>query len=202
MKFTRKLTYAAAVTLPFLALSAIGAGTATAGPAAITGTVTCTSVTGSISFTPALTSTGAGTETNEPVKLTVKGCTITGGTHKPKSGVITGNLKGSPDTCQSLLFGTSSQTIGLTTKWTPLSDKTSKTSFTGFNSVTDPSGTYMGDQGFQLPNTGGSGQTTGSYADSAPTATAYTNQTPATLGTLCGGAGVTKVTIVTGTATL
>lgn len=170
MRFPRKLVMAAAaVALPVSGIAVLVApGIASAGgsPVTGTGTVTCTGVKGTITFSPPLVPGGTGTSTTT-IKVTLTKCTTGGGSNitKVTKGTVTSTSSGSNDCTGSL---TTSKPESLTTTWksTPSAVPTS-TSFSGFNLNTSP-------EGFTLPNTGGTASGTGSFGgtDSGASSTA------------------------------
>ena len=190
MKLSRKLLLAgAAIALPIstLAISGVASAAKTG-----TGTVTCTTITGSISFKPALKSSGPFTTEKSTAKITLAGCT--GGTPSPtKGGKLTQSLSSATSTndCTSLATGSSES---LTVKWKGGIAPTT-TSYSTYSTGTDGAG----DAGFVLK----SGTSTGSYAETGKAnAAVYSNQTEAQILAACGTSkGLSKLTISQGNST-
>jgi hypothetical protein len=185
-----------AVAMP-MALLSFGGGVAsakgTSGAVAQPGTVSCSKITGVISFNPPLTLTGTATE-NTTIKITVKGCSVQGGSVKPKKGTVDADISNASSTngCTSL---ETSQPETLTVTWAPGSKIAPTTaSFSGYAVASNA----KGDEGFSLPNSGGTGAAVGSYAQaSGVTATAFSNETSNALATACessGGLSSLKIT--------
>ena len=190
MKLRKALVVLTAVAVPITMITVFG-GVASAkkGGGAINqpGTVSCNTIKGTITFNPPLTLSGSSPE-NANVKITVKGCSVTGGTVKPKKGTVSGGLtSGGNNNCTSL---ENSQPETLTVKWAPAGKINPTTaSFSGYSVATNA----QGDEGFSLPNSGGTGSTAGSYAQSSGvTATAYSNETSSQLASACGSSGGLK----------
>jgi hypothetical protein len=188
VKLSRKLLLAgAAIALPVstLAISGVASAAKTG-----TGTVTCSTITGSISFKPALKSTGPYTAEKSTAKITLSGCS--GGVPTPKGGKVTQTLSSATSTndCTSLATGTSES---ITVKWKGVAPST--TAFPPYTTGTDSEG----DAGFVLSK----GTTTGSYpASGTASAAVYTNQTEAQILAACGtSAGLKKLTLSQGTST-
>jgi hypothetical protein len=176
--------------MPVAMVSMGGVASAHSGSAAVAqpGSVSCTKIKGSISFNPPLTLNGTSTE-NTTIDITVSGCSASGGGVKPKKGVVNQDISTSTSTngCTSL---ENSQPENLTVTWAPGS-KISPTaaSFSGYSVATNGAG----DEGFSLPDSGGTGSTTGSYAQaSGVTATAYSNETASALASACSSSGGLK----------
>jgi len=205
VKLSRKLMLATgALLLPVAATALIGVGSASAARSnpAGSGPITCTGIKGTITFTPALTNTGTAPETATVVKITVTKCkNAVGATGAaPKKGSVNENIvaSGATDSCASLTGGGPPSPETLTVNWKN-GDGSSTSSYSGY--TTGANG--AGDEGFILPNTGGTGSTTGSYAEgSGSTSAAYSNQKETALTAECAGAGIKKLTIKTGSTTL
>jgi len=185
---------AGALALPLVTVVALGSSTAGAsGPG--TGVLTCTKIKGTITFKPPLTNTGTATE-NTTVKITVSGCS--GGTPKPKKGTVKQDISSPTSTNACTSLETSSPET-LTVKWSPSSITPSTSSYSGYDAATNGAG----DEGFTLPNSGGTGSTTGSYAEgSGSTASAYSNETESQITAACGAGGLKKLKITSGATTL
>ena len=173
----------------------VGAASASASAVAQPGKVTCSKITGSITFNPPLTLSGTSTE-NTTVKITVKGCSVSGGTVKPKKGTVDKDIStaSSTNSCSSL---GNSQPETLTVIWAPGSKIAPTTaSFSGYAVATNG----KGDEGFSLPDSGGTGSTAGSYAQaSGVTAQAFSNETSSQLAAACAApSGLASLKITSG----
>ena len=197
MKLRKVTVMLAALVVPISLVSVLGAGAASAkgSPIAQPGKVTCTKITGSITFNPPLTLNGTSAE-NTTVKITVKGCSVSGGGVKPKKGTVNKDIStpSSTNACTSL---GNSQPESLTVNWAPGSKILPTTaSFSGYAVATNGAG----DEGFTLPDSGGTGSTAGSYAQaSGVTAAAYSNETSNQLAAACAApGGLASLKIVSG----
>jgi len=189
---------AGALALPLVTVVALGSTTAGASSrtgTTGTGTVSCTKIKGTITFKPPLTNTGTATE-NTTVKITVSGCT--GGTPKPKKGSVKEDISTATSTNSCLSLNNSSPET-LNVKWSPASIAGTTTSFSGYMAGSN----MAGDEGFVLPNSGGTGTATGSYPTGSATASAYSNETESQITAACGTtAGLKKLKVTSGSATL
>ncbi|MGB7052592.1 MAG: hypothetical protein WBG41_13580 [Acidimicrobiales bacterium] len=129
-------------------------------------TATCTTVSGSAKFSPAITSSEKAGTTKTTVKATLTGCTSNAVGLRITNGKTTGSFTSTShvagtDGCTALA-GTSTETGSLTTKW-----KTSPKLSSG-NSVTPVTQTYGtiasdGNAQFEIPGPGGTPSGTGSF---------------------------------------
>lgn len=171
------------------------------------GTVTCTKVVGKIVFSPPLSLPGTKSDKMEVahVRTVVSGCSTSAG-KAPKRGIVTARVvtkspTGDANACTS--FQTP-RPISEAIRWIhrpPIAP--SRVSFSSDKVVTNGAG----DVGFTLPGTGGTASVKGSYAGTdkgaSSTATVYTNQTEAQIGTRCGTrTGVSKLKITSGSGTI
>ncbi|HVC70412.1 MAG TPA: hypothetical protein VNC61_09200 [Acidimicrobiales bacterium] len=195
MKLRKCIVMITAVAIPISLISVfdVGAASAKGSPVAQPGKVTCSKIKGKITFNPPLTLNGTATE-NTTVKITVKGCSVSGGTVKPKKGTVSKDIStaSSTNSCSSL---GNSQPETLTVNWAPSSKIAPTTaSFSGYAVATNGAG----DEGFSLPDSGGTGSAAGSYAQaSGVTATAFSNETSNQLALACsspGGLASLKIT--------
>jgi hypothetical protein len=162
-------------------------------------------VIGKVTFTPPLTLAGNANSEVTKTRTTSTGCTVSKGT-PPTKGVSTSTIT------KTTTNNTANSCTGLATSvpvtehvvWThtPLIAN-STVKFSGLMPATSASG----DEGFTLPNTGGTASVTGSYpgADMGKTSTAtvFTNMTATQIATACQSAtGVASLTIASGTAAL
>jgi hypothetical protein len=161
----------------------------------------CTHVTGKVTFTPPLTLAGNTNSEVTKTRTTSTGCTVPKGTALTK-GVSTSTIT------KTTTNNTANSCTGLATSvpvtehvvWThtPLIAN-STVRFSGLMPATSASG----DEGFTLPNTGGTASVTGSYPgpDKAKTSTAtvYTNMTAKQIATArASAAAVTSLAIASG----
>ena len=196
----RRLPFTA-LTLVLLvaAVTALNAGTASAGapPVNATGTVSCSSVSGSLKLGPALNLTGGSVETIK-VKLMLDGCEATG-TNVTSSG-FSGKAKGSlslPTNNCSILNNTNSASGSLLIKWSAKAGlaKVNPSSLS-FTSLTGTPTGGNGDAGFVFSNQALSGSFAGGLRgeiDSGQTAVAIDGATG------CGASkGLKKLAIAAG----
>jgi hypothetical protein len=194
---------AMALLLPVVLIGSIGVSGAWAkkAPVAQPGTLTCSTITGTLTFNPPLSATGAtsGTETTA-IKVAVKGCTSGSATVKPKSGkVSTSQVTNGGNSCTGLAKpSTTAET--LTTAWSPKTIAATTISFPGYTPVTSPT------VGFQLGGTGTTGSAGSSYlgSDSGKTSTAkvLTGDTSTQFLATCDKSGIKTLKITSGTVTL
>ncbi len=196
----RKLILGVAVIgLPLGAVSAVAAtGVAMAKAINQPGTLDCSGIKGTVTFTPPLSFTAQTVKT--VISATVSGCTPTGGGLKPKSGKATSTVTMSNDSCTGLTGGSTTPQV-LKTKWAPSTKiKPTSITFSGYDIVTNGAG----DEGFSLPQaSGGTASATGSYvgsdAGASSTAQAFLNETGGQIATQC-NTGISKLTISSGSA--
>jgi hypothetical protein len=189
-----------ALVLPISAVMLVGATSASAAKSSIpTGTITCAKVKGTITFTPPEKTGGTAIETSTIVKVTVSKCKKVTATIIPKSGTVNVNIASGTGTnnCASLVgVQNTSQTLKVT--WSPSADGSSQSTYSNYTSVVSG-----GKEGFELPATGGTGSTTGSYAEgSGSKAEAISNKTAGQINAECGGSGLSVLDIKKGSTTL
>jgi hypothetical protein len=195
-----------ALVLPISAVVLVGATSASAARSSVPGgTITCSAVKGTITFTPPDKTGGTLIETSTIVKVTVSKCkNAVGATAIPTKGAVLSNIASGTGTnnCTSLVGPQpTSQTLSVT--WTPAADGSSSSTYSNFTSVTSG-----GKEGFELPDPSssppGTGATTGSYAEaSGSTAEAISNKTTTQLLAACNGKkGLKSIKIVKGSTTL
>jgi hypothetical protein len=191
VKFSRKLVLAGTVILIPLSTLTIS-GVASAATKTGTGTVTCTSITGKVTLSPPLKTTGPFSQENATLKLKVSGCT--GGSPSPvKGGTIKSTLSGAASTNDCTSLGTSSPEAS-TIKWkggiAPSTD-----AFAGYTIVT---GGPDNGEGFSLAG----GSVTGSYNNGSTKnakTVAYLNETASQIISGCSTTkGVSKLLVVGG----
>lgn len=170
-----------------------------AGGAVAAGSIACTNVTGTITFTPPLSNTPTGPETTH-LSLNATRCTTVGSSStQVTSGTATATIQSPTNGCVSLL---TSKPVAVAVAWSPSSIHASVASFGGYAIVTDATQ----HTGFGLPNAKGSVSVAGSFAGTdngaKSTASTYSNLTSSQLLTACGtAAGLPALAISSGTVT-
>jgi len=165
-----------------------------------TGSVSCTGVTGSVSFSPALTKTGTSPE-SATISVTSAGCTTSGSDVHVTSGAGTATLSDPNNSCTGLI--TPRQlTVDIT--WTPPTVHSSAVTFSGFTVATNGPG---GGGGFTLPSASGTAKVTGSFAGSdhgaGSTSAVYSSDTVTQLLAACGSAaGLATIPVTSGSLDL
>ena len=164
-----------------------------------TGSVTCKKVTGSVTFQPAVRHVGTTPET-QIVTFRASACSTKGSNVKHvTSGYLTVTVHRPSNSCIGLL---STELPKSTGTWRPSSIHSTTASFSGLAFVYNK----VGDEGFTVPNVGGTAKVTGSFAGTdhgkRSTATLYTNMTPAQFRSAClSSTGLSRQAIVSGVAT-
>ena len=187
-----------------LFFSSLGGARASAAPKSkvtvATGSVTCRRVTGSISLSPPLQR--GGTKPEKMVwKIHVSGCTTAKSNVKHVNGVNMVSVVHRPNNaCGGVVYSTS---MSPSFAWIPKSVHSTSASFSGFSFLKNGAD----DEGFTLPNTGGTASVKGSFAGKdhgrRSVVTVYTNLTIAKFTAACESkAGLAGYEIVSGTATL
>ncbi len=122
-----------------------------------TGSVTCTKITGTITYRPAMHHVGTSTEV-QTFSFTATHCTTKGSNVKRViSGTLTTTLHRTTNACATLLASEKASGVG---HWKPASLAPTRGIFSGYHVIVAPNG----DVGFALPNLGGSAHLTGSFA--------------------------------------
>jgi hypothetical protein len=194
-----------AFVLPISAVVLVGATSASAARSSVPGgTITCSAVKGTITFTPPEVTGGTALETSTIVKVTVSKCkNQSGATAIPTKGTVNTNIASGTGTnnCSSLVgVQNTPQTLNVT--WTPSADGTSSSTYSNYDAITSPKA------GFQLPDPSssppGTGSTSGSYAEpSGSSAEAISNKTSTQLLAACNGKkGLKSIKITKGNTTL
>jgi len=192
-------TQASTTTTSTTSAAAAVTPTTGAGGAVAAGSVTCTNVTGTITFTPPLSNTPTGPETTR-LSLTATGCTTAGSSGtQVTSGTATATIQSSTNGCVSLL---TSKPVVVAVAWSPSSIHASVASFGGYAIVTGAAQ----HTGFGLPNAKGSVSVAGSFAGAdngaKSTASTYSDLTSVQLLTACGtAAGLPQLAIANGSVT-
>jgi hypothetical protein len=207
VKLTKKLMLVtSALVLPISAVVLVGATSASASRSLTvqTGTIHCTGVKGTITFTPPEKTGGSAIETSTIVKVTVSKCKADPtASAVPTKGAVSTNIASGTGTnnCSSLVgVQNTPQTLNVT--WTPASDGTSSSTYSNYDAVTSPKA------GFQLPDPSssppGTGSTSNSYAQaSGSSALALSSKTSTQLLAACNSAGGLKsIKITKGNTTL
>src|SRR5665213_882955 len=189
----------AAVLMPLSLVSMLGvtAASAKGGPINQPGTLTCSKVTGTISFATPLVTGGTAKTDQITVNVSEKKCAVAGGgTVKAAKGTAHASYNSTSNNCTSLA-SPSTTPITFTTTWAPGS-KISPTSVT-FPGATPTTGT---NPGFKVgPATSGSGSYMGTDSGKSSNATVVLKDTTAQITALCAGAGVSSLAIKSGTST-
>jgi hypothetical protein len=174
--------------------------TTLAGGTVATGSITCTNVTGTVTFNPPLTNSGTSPETTS-IALNASGCTTTGSNVSVvQSGTATTTIQSTTNGCTSLL---SSKPLAVAITWAPRTTHASVVSFSGYAIVNDAANHI----GFGLPASGGTATVAGSFAGSdngaASKSTTYSGLTTTQLLAACASAsGVPSLALVSGSVTL
>jgi len=184
-------------------VTTIGVGSASAALKTATGTITCTTLKGKVTFTPALKLVGTPSVTTDIAKVTVTatGCT-TSGSNIPvvTKGVATATIVTSGAGANAFTNLLTSKTVQFKVLWYKGTAQIAKPSFitmSGYDVVTGTGGVV----GFSMPQAaGGSSLVTGSFAGAThSTALAYTTMTQSQLSAKAGSStGLTKVVIGSG----
>jgi len=187
------------IVVPLVATSC-SSGTGSSDIVVATGSVTCSNVTGSVSFSPPLTMSGGSAE-HITIALTTNGCT-TSGSNIPTlaKGSVATTISMATNACSSLL---SPQPVTVTETWIPATIHQSVVSYSGYKIGLSPSG----GGGFTLPNSGGTAKVVGSFAGSdhgsGSTAALYSTESATELLTACGSdAGLASLPVTSGSVTL
>lgn len=209
-RIARAVCAAAALSVPALTTAVVIGGSGTAGattpPPPAKGTIKCNLIAGKVTFNPPLTLNGTASDTKEVATVAAKEkkCTATP-PPTPVSGkvhttITTLKPSGKANACAGLL---TSRAVTLNVHWVmptgvaPIAN--SKVHFSGYKIGTNSAG----DEGFILPQPGGTASVKGSYPGTNGGATthakAYTNETATQLAASCGSpTGLASVTIASG----
>ncbi len=164
------------------------------------GGVTCSNITGSLTFSPALTVKG-GTAESTSITVNAAGCVTSGSNVSAITrGTGTATLTSTSNSCAGLL---NSRPVTVDITWTPAVVHPSVVTFSGYGGATGPSG----GEGFMLPKSGATAKVTGSFAGSdhgaGTTATAFSGETTTQLLGACeSSAGLTSIAVTSGSVTL
>ena len=162
------------------------------------GTVDCTDVNGTVTFSPPLIEGGTNPEV-VLAQVTLTGCTAADGGTTPETGYATVSLIAPTNDCDSLEAGGEDIDTPLAIGWSPTALGTSAVTFPGFELTSN------GDAGFTLGGTGTS--VSGSYAgDDGGTSsivTGYSTMSPDEIGAAClSSDGLESLTIAGGNVSL
>jgi hypothetical protein len=167
-------------------LSGLGASTASASKSAkvvvATGSITCRKVAGTITLSPPDRKGGTQPETMV-WKITASGCTtIKSNVKHVTSGTVKAVVHEATNACGGLVY---SRSLHATIVWSPKSVHSTSGTFSGFTFVRNK----LGEEGFTMPNTGGTASVKGSFAGKDHGArtviTLYSNLTLAKFATAC-----------------
>lgn len=163
-----------------------------------TGKVACNSLSGTLAFVPPLTNSGTKSETTT-VTVSSSGCTTSGSNVSTiSSGHGVATIHEANNSCAGI---TMSKPVKVSVVWKPVTVRPTTVSFSGYSVVSNASG----DEGFALPENGGSATVSGSFSGSGSTAsaTAYSSSTAAQIATACGSTtGLTKLTVSSGNVSI
>lgn len=171
-------------------------------PVSASGSVHCSKVTGSVGFSPPLTTKGAAAETTT-VSLKLARCSPSGSNVSVvSSGLATSTYTSGTSVCADLI---KSRALTVNTTWSPTSIKPSVVTFSGFSLGTNSAD----DSGFVLPgkSPNPSAKVVGSFAGSnhgaSSTALVYANEGATQLVGGCSKAsGLASITVGSGVVTL
>jgi len=206
MSMTRKVRLSLLVPLGIVAVLATACSSSpSAAPPTTTltlanGEVTCTNITGALTFSPPLTTKGGSAESTA-ITLTASGCTTTGSNVTAVTGATESTtITSATNSCTGLL---TSRALTINIGWKPSTIRPSVLTFSGYAGTSSSAG----DVGFALPDKGGNAKVTGSFSGadhgSGSTATALSDQTGTQLLAACGStAGLTSIQVSSGTMTL
>ncbi len=206
MSITRKVGVPGLV--PLLALTLLAAACSsgsspspTSAPATTaTGSVTCHNISGALAFSPPLTTKGTSPESTA-ITLTAAGCTTKGSNvSRVTKGTGSATLTSSTNSCTGLL---TSRALTIDISWTPSTIRPTVLTFSGYGGASGTSG----DEGFTLPDAGGTAKVMGSFAGadhgSGSTAATFSGQTATELLASCGSStGLTSIEVTSGTVVL
>lgn len=179
---------------------AAAAPTTTTTAAVASGTIACTGITGSLTFSPPLTTKGTAAESTA-INLQAAGCTASG-SNAPAvtASTATATISSPTSSCTGLL---TPRALTITITWSPSTIRPSVLTFSGYGAAMNSSG----DEGFTLPTKGGTAKVTGSFAGSdqgaSSTAQTFSNQTGTQLLASCGSsAGLASLQVTSGSLAL
>jgi hypothetical protein len=192
----RKLLLVAAATAMPIGLVATSGGMASAAKAppvnATTATVTCTGITGSAKFSPAVTTNETAGNSTVSIKASLTGCTTSDGvkvTGAKVSGALTTPRTAGENGCVALAGNTSDKGT-LTTKWKTTPKLVTPSSAIAVTSIAGSVGSN-GHATFKIPGTTPNGTASGSFQGSnhgaGDTTTAQSTATAAAILTTCEG---------------
>lgn len=176
------------------------AATTTTTAAVSSGDVSCTGITGALTFSPPLTTKGSAAESTA-VSLRASGCTTTGSSGPAvTASTATATISSTTNSCAGLI---TSRPLTVTVTWSPSTIRPSVLTFSGYSPVMNSSG----QEGFTLPAAGGTAKVSGSFAGSdlggGSTSQIFSNQTGTQLLTACGSsAGLASLQVTSGSLSL
>ena len=184
----------AATAVPLGMAAAVGSSAGAGAPKvnATDATVTCTGISGSAKFSPAITSDESAGTSKTTIKATLTGCTTNDGvtvTKASASGVLTSTRTAGENGCTALA-GSSDDTGTLTTKWTTTPKLSSGSSAIKVNSVSGSVGSD-GNATFSIPGSVPNGTPSGSFqgtnGGASDATSAQTTTSAASILTTCDG---------------
>ncbi len=165
-----------------------------------TGGVTCTNLTGSLTFSPPLTTKGGSAESTA-IALNSTGCSTKGSNvANVTGGTASATISSPTNSCASLI---TSRALAINITWAPATTRPSVLTFSGYGGTTGTSG----GEGFKLPGAGDTAKVTGSFAGSdhgaSSTAVAVSGETTTQLLAVCGSpSGLTSIQVTSGSVAL
>ncbi len=192
----KMLVVAAAIAMPVSIIAVSGGIAGASNPhagSATTDTISCTKITGSVKFSPALTTKGyTSGVTTTTVTATLTGCTVKGTyTDKVTSGAVSGTIKstkGKGGTCGGLVAKSITDAGTLTTKW----KATPAVPNSGLNIKSVAGGTKNNHGTFTIPGTvkgTAAGSFQGANKGASDKTIAQTTATVSQLATACSSKG-------------
>jgi len=187
------------VALGLFAIMVTGCSSSASSSGVATGGVSCSQITGTVSFAPPLATSGKAAETTT-VTLRASKCNTSDSDVSVVSGAATATINRATNACASLL---TSKAITATVTWKPTSIRPTVVRFSGFSVTADKAG----DAGFALPGPGHSVDVTGSFAGAdhgaRSQAVVFSSQ-PATqpLAACAQASGLSTIVVASGALTL
>ena len=169
-----------------------------AAPVKQPGTLACTTITGTLTFRPPLTSAG-GRAGVVGINAKVSGCTASGGGKAPTKGTATGSLSLASNSCSELASPPPGLAVTIVGKWSPGTITKTTVTFTNFKTSLTPVVAFsVGGTG-----TSGSGSYMGTDNGAVSKATVTSNETLSQALASCGSPkGLKKLSIASGSAHL
>jgi hypothetical protein len=191
----RKLLLVAAATAMPIGLAVVSGGMASASPAAVNATtakVTCTGITGTAKFSPAVTANETAGKGTTTITASLTGCTTSDGvkvTGAKVSGALTTTRTAGENGCVALA-GNSADKGKLTTTWKTTPALVTPTSTIAVNSIAGSVGSN-GHAAFKIPGSTANGKAAGSFQGAnhgaSDTTSAQSTATASSILTTCEG---------------